>query len=534
MLLGCAEPLGLAIVHGLHWSALLVVTLTLCVACRVATRRSPTFFVAQRSDVVLSLTAAAAAAPNIGRPPLEGDSLAYHLPNAIAWVQAGSLDPTWMRYWWYPGGSELVVAGLISAGGLWISGVPSLLAATMLVLRLHAWLRERSVPPVAAMSLAAAFLTIPAAAFQTYDARNDLICAAWFIESLWMLRKEPARAFVAVAMLSLVKANGWELALVAILCVGSRRALVGIVPVGLWAAHDYLLNRHAVVSIASGLLFDPWPTTIAANAPQSLLVLARALADQGPATALFFVAALVGFVGKDDRRIALSGLLWIVAFAFTPLSFRSYLPTLAGGASLRYALPALAVGTLALAPLARRFQRTIAIAGILSAAFGIAHVFLTFANDSFTIISWAGVVAIGALALIRNPKTRAIAMTLATLALFLGGAFQARMRAASFYADEMPRVDGRSTTFYDWFAGHSHAAHVVDLRAGTLLVIAPSTRIVDAANVDCDAARRDGAWTIVGVDRDATAAHSEATFESARECGPTLFSDAAAIVSEPK
>jgi hypothetical protein len=294
------------------------------------------------------------------------------------------------------------------------------------------------------------------------------------------------------------------------------------------------LNRHAVVSIASGLLFDPWPTTIAANAPQSLLVLARALADQGPATALFFVAALVGFVGKDDRRIALSGLLWIVAFAFTPLSFRSYLPTLAGGASLRYALPALAVGTLAFAPLARRFQRTIAIAGILSAAFGIAHVFLTFANDSFTIISWAGVVAIGALALIRNPKTRAIAMTLATLALFLGGAFQARMRAASFYADEMPRVDGRSTTFYDWFAGHSHAAHVVDLRAGTLLVIAPSTSIVDAANVDCDAARRDGAWTIVGVDRDATAAHSEATFESARECGPTLFSDAAAIVSEPK
>ncbi len=509
-------------------------TLALCVASRVVTQRAPTLFVARRSDVVLSVAAAATAAPNIGRPPLDGDSLAYHLPNAIAWVQAGSLDPTWMRYWSYPGGSELVVAGLISAGGLWIAGVPSLLAATMLVLRLYAWLRERSVAPAAAMSLAAAFVTIPVAAFQTYDARNDLISAAWFIESLWMLRKEPERAFLAVAMLALVKPNGWVLALVAILCTGRWRALVGLVPVGLWAAHDVLLNGHAVVSIASGLLFDPWPTTIAANAPQSLLVLARALVDQGPATTIFFAAALVGFVGKDDRRISLSGLLWLVAFAFTPLSYRSYLPTLADGASLRYALPSFAIGALALAPLACRFPRVFVIAGILSAAFGIVHVFLTFVNDSFTIISWAGVVAIGALALIRNARTRAVAMTLATLALFLGGAFQARLRAASFYADEMPSVNGHATTFYDWFAANPHAAHVVDLRAGMLLVFAPATHIVDAAQVDCAEASRDGSWTIVGIDRDATAARKEATFTSAQRCGPTLFRDAAAIVSQPK
>jgi hypothetical protein len=534
LLIGCAEPLGLAVLHAFHWAALLVVTVALCVACRVVTHRPPRLFMARRSDVVLTLTAAATAAPNIGRPPLEGDSLAYHLPNAIAWVQSGSLDPTWMRYWWYPGGSELVVAGFISAGGLWIAGVPSLLAATMLVLRLDAWLRERSVAPAAAMSLAAAFVTIPAAAFQTYDARNDLVSAAWFVESLWMLRKEPERAFLGVAMLALVKPNGWILALVAILCTGRWRALLGLVPVGLWGAHDFLLSRHAVVSIASGLLFDPWPTTIAANVPQSLLVLARALADQGPATAIFSVAALVGLFGRYDRRIMLSGLLWIVAFAFTPLSFRSYLPTLAGGTSLRYALPSLAIGALALAPLANRFPRAFVVAGTLSAAFGIAYVFLTFANDSFTIISWAGVVTVGALGLIRKPRTRAVAMTIVTLALFVGGAFQARMRAASFYADEMPRVDGHATTFYDWFAAHPTAAHVVDMRAGKLLVFAPSTRIVDAAQVDCDDARRDGAWTIVGVDRDATAARSETTFQSARNCGPTLFADAAAIVTKPR
>jgi len=534
LLIGCAEPLGLAVLHAFAWAALLIVTLALCVACRVVTRRSGKLLVASRSDAVLSLAAVATAAPNIGRPPLDGDSLAYHLPNAIAWVQAGSLDPTWMRYWPYPGGSELVVAGLIAAGGLWISGVPSLLAATMLVLRLHAWLRARSVPPAAATSLAAAFLTIPAAAFQTYDARNDLVSAAWFIESLWMLRKEPERAFLAVAMLSLVKPNGWVLALLAIACTGRLRALVGLVPVGLWAAHDVLLNRHAVVSIASGLVFEPWPTTIAANVPQSLLVLARALVEQGPATVIFFVAALAGFAARDDRRITLSGLLWIVAFAFTPLSFQSYLPTLAGGASLRYALPSFAIGALALAPLARRFPRAIAVAGLLSALFGIVHVFLTFANDSFTIISWAGVAAIGALALVRNPKSRSVAMTLVTLALFLGGAFQARMRAAAFYADEMPRVDGRATTFFDWFAAHAHAAHVVDMRAGMLLVFAPNTRIVDAAQVDCDAARGDGSWTIAGVDRDATAARSDATFAAVRKCGPPLFADAAAIVSEPR
>jgi hypothetical protein len=533
LILGCAEPLGLGLLHVFYPATLLIVTLALCVACRVSARQSVDFLVPRRSDIILMLTALATASPNIVRPPLEGDTLLYHLPNAIAWVQSGSLDPTWMRYWWYPGGSELVVAGLISAGGLWIAGVPNLLAATMLALRLQAWLRELSVGQAAAVSLAAAYLTIPIAALQTYDVRNDLVSAAWFVESLWVLRKEPTRAVLALAMLSIVKPYGWLLALVAILCAGRWRSLVALLPVGLWAAHDLLLDRHAVITMASTQLHEPWPTTIAANFPQSLAELGRALADQGPATATFFVAALAGFLGKDDRRVMLAGLLSIVVFVFTPLSFASYLPTLATGASLRYALPGLAIGALALAPIARRFPRAILVAGVLSSIFGIAHIFQVFANDSFTIISWAGVGVISALAMIPERTTRAAAVAISTLALFLRGVDLARVRATSFYADEMPRVGGRSTLFYDWFTQHAHSAYVVDLRAGKLLVLAPSTHIVDGLQIDCDAARRDGSWIIVGADRDVPIPVREARFEAARKCGPALFGDAAVVVSKP-
>jgi hypothetical protein len=532
LVLCCAEPLGLAVFHLLYPATLLIVTLALCVACRFSARRSFDPSAVRRPEIVLALTVLAAASPSIVRPPLEGDSLLYHLPNAIAWVQSGSLDPTWMRYWWYPGGSELVVAGFICAGGMWIAGVPSLLAATMLVLRLQVWLRELSVGSAAAASIATAFLTMPAAVFQTYDARNDLVSAAWFVESLWMLRREPARAFIALAMLSIVKPNGWLLALVAILCAGRPRDLVALVPVGLWAVHDALLDRHAVDTIA--WLYHPWPTTIAANVPLSLAVLAHSLLDQGPVTATLFTAALLGLLGKDDRRIALSGLVSMIMFAFTPFSFATYLPTLATGASLRFALPGLAVGAITLAPIARRFPLALTIVGILSTIFGLAHVFQVFANDRFTIVSWVAVVIIAALATIPNPALRAATVSVSMFALFLGGAYLARSRASSFYADEMPSVQGRPTAFFEWFTQHAHAAEAVDIRAGELLVLAPGTHIADAAEIDCEAAGRDGAWIIVGVDRDVPPALRKARFDAARKCGPTLFSDDAFIVSNPK
>ena len=193
-----AIPLVLAVVHLLALWPLLAVAALLC-ALRLRFARHTAFEYNPWDGLAVAIAFLVAAA-YIPRTPDDGDSLAYHLPNAIAWAQSGSLDPTWMRYWWYPGGSELVVAGFICAGGMWIAGVPSLLAATMLVLRLQVWLRELSVGSAAAASIATAFLTMPAAVFQTYDARNDLVSAAWFVESLWMLRREPARAFIALAI----------------------------------------------------------------------------------------------------------------------------------------------------------------------------------------------------------------------------------------------------------------------------------------------------------------------------------------------
>jgi hypothetical protein len=55
--------------------------------------------------------------PLLVRPLLDGDSLSYHLPNAVAWVHAHGIWVADTRYWWYPGGSELFAAGLFAVAG---------------------------------------------------------------------------------------------------------------------------------------------------------------------------------------------------------------------------------------------------------------------------------------------------------------------------------------------------------------------------------------------------------------------------------
>ena len=520
-------PLVLAAVHLLTWWALFVAA---AICCYLRFRFSEAVQEFEPWDGVAAAFTLLIASPNIVRPPLEGDSLAYHLPNAMAWVQSGSFDPTWMRYWWYPPGAEIAVAGMIAAGGLWIAGVPSLLAAMMLATRMGSWLRGLDVPPATATAIVVAFMTITTVAFQTYDERNDLVLAAWFVESLWMLRESNWRAMLPVAVLSLIKPDGWIYAVVAIGCMGKPRAIIALIPVELWLLHVVLLAPHAQISIAATSFGSPWTTMIAGNLPASLTVLSMALLGRGPAIVCFFLGPFVALFGSgEERRAGIAGIFAILLFAFTPFSYANNLPQLALGTSLRFALPALAAGAIGLAPLARAASAIVGVLGVVSAVAGFVRLLFLTAGDAITPIGVACaaivLVAAGVAFAPNMRRVAAITATVATLALFLFGANVASAQVTSFYRDVLPKVAGRSTGFFAWYRAHPHDAEAININAGMLLTLAPDSRIIDGQSVDCARAAIEGAWIV--------AVAGDRRLDDARRCGSVLFQDADIVVTVP-
>jgi len=516
-----AIPLVLATLHLLYLASLLLAAAILC-AMRAYFARD----VATPFDPWEALAAAVTlivASPYIPRAPTDGDSLAYHLPDAIAWAQAHSFDPTWMRYWWYPPGSEISIAGVIAAGGLWITGIVSLLAAMMLTTRLVAWLRALDVPAPAAVALSAAFLTISTAAFQTYDQRNDLVLAAWFLESLWALRTRDWYGIVPIAALALMKPYGWVYALLAIFCMGRPRMLAGLIPVLLWSLHDMLLSPHAMNSIASTNAGVSWSTTILGNIPSSLAVLVESFGARGPATIVFFNAPFAGVFSRgEERRLAIIGIFSLLLFLLSPFGYANNLPQLASGSSLRFDLPALVLGVLCLAPLARRLSPWVAALSILSALAGFARLLFILNHNPSILIAVCGASLAGfAVCLTFATSLRraaALAAGVASLGLFLYGSAMASANVVSFY--------GAPDSIYAWFHAHPHAAESVNLRAGTLLMLAPQARIIDADGIDCEGARMAKAWIVAGT--------GDIRARDARGCGRVLFSDSTAVVVDPR
>jgi hypothetical protein len=524
-----AIPLVLAAVHLLALWPLLAVAALLC-ALRFRFARDTAFEYNPWDGLAVAIAFLVAAA-YIPRTPDDGDSLAYHLPNAIAWAQSGSLDPTWMRYWWYPGGSEISVAGIIAAGGLWIAGVPSLIAAMMLASRIAMWLRSLDVPAVTAAAMSAAFITISTAAFQTYDAQNDLVLAAWFVESLWMLRTDSWNALLPISILALVKPYGWTYALLAILCTSRPRMLIALAPLAAWIVHDLLLAPHAIYSLALASAHGSWPTTIVGSAPGSLLVLARAVGERGPAAVCCFIAPLFAlFARGKERQIAVAGTLSLVLFLLTPFAYDNDMPQLALGWSLRYDLAELAIGALCLAPLARRFPFPFAILAVIGSLAGFARLLFILNHDASILIAFVVAVLAGICVLVAfMPRARVAGGFAAAgvgIALLLYGSGTAYAHAPESYAIVPPRVGGAETQFFAWFRSHAHAAESINLRAGTLLMLAPASRVYDADAAECVRAKSEKAWIVVAKGAQRT--------QAARSCGSVLFEDADFIAVLPR
>ena len=102
-----------------------------------------------------------------GVATLEGDTLAYHLPNAAAWVRAGSIWTTTTRYWWYPGGSELFAAGLLAVAGPFSVLVAGAGPVALLGMRLATWCRALGTGPWTAAAIGAASIAAPVIALSS-------------------------------------------------------------------------------------------------------------------------------------------------------------------------------------------------------------------------------------------------------------------------------------------------------------------------------------------------------------------------------
>lgn len=604
VLLGVAIPYVLGFAHVLYGIACFALA-ALCAlaAWRLARRERarvwPSFW------LVIPLAAVALAAwPQFVRPPLDGDTLAYHLPNALAWVHAHSIWTTGTRYWWYPGGSELFAAGLITIGARWSVPLAGAVAAAMIALRLTAFgwrshgVSERSALAalVAPALIAAAFLALPASAFQAGTLQNDVWLAAATLEVLWALLYSPsARATIgAVALCSLVKPTGVVIVAIAagsyvvarslahLLSEGSplvgkcsplagrssSRTAIGIaggvLALGLWVVRDVLLAPSAIVPITASSVPNPWGTTIAGAGLRGLHALGEALLAAGLPTLVFAVTPWAAAMGlavfaalrREVRRfedsavafacIALAGVSASVLYLALPFGFSASVPQLAaasvsaGGGSLRFDLPAMACGAALLAIGAARVPLAAIALGAAAAIAGLVDVQRIFWNDAptrSTVPAVALGVALLLLALRRRTSLTRGAVYVYVLVLSCVAGALAGGRAVAFYDAGMraPIMQTPTGVFAILAQLQPRAVVVLDVRAGAVGMLVPGAAVYDDLDRDpCAQARRLDALLVDGTDPDVPAAlHERRRSLTLRRCGRVVYEDAAAVIAAP-
>jgi hypothetical protein len=537
LVLGVAIPFALGIA-GLLYPAACWIALAGCVALAYRSGAFVKRNAAPPEPVPYLLIGAIAlvAWPPLMRPVLDGDSLSYHLPNAAAWVHAHGLWTTDGRYWWYPPASELFASGLFAVSGPFALPWSGAGALALVGLRIWTWARaEFAAPAWLADALAAATVTAAPLAFQAGSLQNDVWLAAFFLEALWTLRRDPVAAARTVAVTVLLKPYGFLLAVVAALSGKATRNvwLVAIGAFAIWAVHDALLWHAAIVAPASTSSANTWSSTIAAHGLPALGLLASVMLRASPFALLaLFAAVAAPFAPRAGRRLGWAALATVVLFLAMPLAYADTMPQLATGASLRYAAPAIALGALLLTPWAARLPRVAAALLILSAAFGAGAVLAVYWNDAPTRIAIPfALIAAGNVALAR--RLRAPWQIPAGLGIAVAVTWVLAARYPLAYYTDALRVDGRATGAYAWIARtQPRAIGGWGLKLGAVNALAPAARAVDLPEGDpCAAARANGVLLVAVAESTRSPAFNAARLKAARACGRIRFDDGLAVVA---
>jgi hypothetical protein len=538
LVIGVAIPTGLALVDMLYpatcWVALAIVV-------AIAYIRRPRNLANDIAEPVPYILAAAVffvAWPQLMRPPLDGDTLSYHLPNAAAWVHAHSMWTTDGRYWWYPPASEAFAAGLYAVSGPFAIAWAGFGALALLGLRLATWLRERcGATPLLADIIAAAAVTAAPLSQQAGSLQNDVWLGAFFLESLWTMLYEPVAATRTAIVTALIKPYGWVLALIA---AATTRAARGVwIAIGasalLWFGHDALLWHHALVPPAETSYANTWNSTILANGFGALALLVRVSFTVSPFFALALLAAFAGpFLDREPRRaIGYSAFAAALFFLVMPLAFVDVRPELASGASLRYAVPAIVAGVVAAGPLIARFSIVSLIVSGLSCIFGVATTSEIYWNDGGTRTALAvGPLAALSAYLAQRQKILATASVIAFALSVVAAAYLAGRHPVDYYADTYA-VGGKPSQLFAWIERtQPSSTGGWGIRIGVVDVLAPHARTLDLPESHpCTTARAANVSLVALAEQDRSPWYNEQRLRVARACGYVTFHDPLAVVS---
>jgi hypothetical protein len=537
LIIGIAIPTGLAIVHALYPATCWLALAVLATVAYVRRPRELAAPVAEPIPYVLIASLFFVAWPQLMRPPLDGDTLSYHLPNAAAWVHAHSLWTTDGRYWWYPPASEAFAAGIYAAAGPYAVGWAGVAALTLLGARIVTWLRERcGVAPLVADVVAAATITAAPLAQQAGSLQNDVWLAAFFVETLWSVQFEPVAAARAAFVTALIKPYGWIVAIVAVAASRATRAVwIAIAAAAtLWFAHDAVLWQHAIVPPAQASSANTWSSTILANGISALALLLRVSVQASPFFALALFAALAGpTIDRGRNRAAgIAALVALLAFLVMPLAFADVRPELAGGSSLRYAIPAAAAGIIAAGALVARFATVSFVIAALSCAFGIVSTLAIYWNDGGTRSALA-VAPVAVLLAYVSQRRRTIWPCAAGLALaIVAASWLAARHPVDYYADAYA-VNGKPTQLFAWIArAQPRALGGWGLRVGVADVLAPYARTLDLSEtLPCASAQANGVTLVALAESDRSPWYNEQRLHVARRCGRVRFDDGIAVSS---
>ena len=541
IILGVAIPGVLAFAHVLNGTTCFGAALLVAAARAVQLRRGLEAPAAPAPGLAVALPALATLAvawPALVRPLLQGDSLFYHLPNAAAWAQSGSLWTATTFWWWYPGGSELFAAGLLAAAGPLTLGFAGTAAALLLAERLSLWGVDGGLPGWVAGALAAATVSSFAFALQAANLANDLWLAAFVLEILWAARKEQSALVRSAALCALLKPYGFVYALLALGATRTRLrvCLAAFVPLALWIVRDLILWRGAAVPAGlqqEGNFPYGFATSLASHGVAGAIALVTALWDDGVWALVLFLSALASLAYGTERSLRIVALGALAFGIFQPQGFTHVYDSTGTDNTTRYFLTFLTLGACALVPLARRASSLAGIAGLAFTLYGIACVAAIFWNDATTHGLWLVLVCAGAVAFLPRLPGRGRAAVVLAMALVAYAATLAGSHPLDYYDDWLGA--GKPTRFFEWLAQRKPPALVAwRLHAGAIAAVSPATRTLDAIEAaPCAEAQREHALlALANQDPSGDAAWSERR-RQALACGPAIYQDGVVLVVAP-
>lgn len=533
LILGIALPALAGVCHALY-APVLWVLLVLAVAAAFI-RGMPQ----ARSEPVALFTLATLAAiawPALIRPVLDGDTLAYHLPNAASWANAHSLYTNVTRYWWYPPASELFASALYSVAGPFSVAWSGALTLAFAGVRVRDWyLRTDPSRAMLADLAGAAFVTMIPLAWQAGSLQNDVWLAAFAFEAAVVTAGNAREQLKAAIVTVFLKPFGWIFGLGALL----RRPILLVVPtvlLALWALRDVLLAPSAVTPIIAAVAGNTWGSTIAAHAPGTLWLTAQSFFFNAPLAGVAFLAALlIPLVRLERSALSVLAFSSAVLFFFLPYTYDNGVAQLALGWSLRYASVAMLCGFALMAPYATRYAGAARVVFALAALYGAGIVIQTFSNDIPTRSAVIVALLVAALGFAAQRMRSPLPLIGAgVFAIVLAVPYAARTTIT--YVQDATAFGLMRSNIYGFLAANKPPRLVaVGVRGGSLLLVDPQAAIIDADDANGCAAAKALHAELVTFDENGRSV--EANMErqrNARRCGSALASDPMSSVISPR